>query len=177
MYVEQAKCYSAMGDAYRVAFDLDIAEEMYRAAMKLNIKHKSYEALAGDYINIGVVYNARERYDVALSWYNDAINIGEKIDSLLCKAIALKKIALCYQQQCNLPKAINKYNLAYKAYAEIGNRITSYNVCYTKLLRYKSLFKRAGILSQFNLFTKSYLDIFWWRNSFFNERERGFISY
>ena len=54
------------------------------------------------------------------SYYGDAIEISKRISNEKTKATALKKIALCYQQQGLVSEAIRNYNLSAKIYKSLN---------------------------------------------------------
>ncbi len=96
----------------------------YEEALSLFKKCLTYkgnrEIVYGSYINIGGIYSHLKDYDASNSYFEKALQLGEKNKSYQAIAVIKLNMAGNFQEQEDLDKAISLYNEAIKVSDENG---------------------------------------------------------
>lgn len=119
--VEWAITFDAIGDAYRLQNNTEMAERLYKTAMdmKMTVLGKDHLSLANSYDRLGTIALARNNNEEAESYFRDSLATTERIQPPEHPQVysRLDKLARCLIKEGKLDEAEQLYSRATKLWS------------------------------------------------------------
>ncbi|MEZ4851212.1 MAG: tetratricopeptide repeat protein [Bacteroidia bacterium] len=101
--------YIALGLSYLHKHELKLAEDFFLQSLPIQIQRKDSFRLGGLKVNLGNVYSEMGKYDLALSYYQEALDVLEPINHKPYIRNALANIGAVYASQGLYPQALDLF--------------------------------------------------------------------
>lgn len=101
---------------------ISLGKGIIKAEAKGSLAVKAKKLLAGCYNNIGIVYNAKGNYKVAIEYYLMSLKIAEELGDKAAIASCYGNIGVIHFYQRSYEKTLECYGKALKIYNETGDK-------------------------------------------------------
>ena len=119
-----SQAYWKLGLSFLEHYDFDLAHDCFETASELlsNSKETELTMLVLDYK--GRVELLMGEFDMALSTYQKALDVSEKLDDQLNSADVINNIAYIYFSQDELDKSLDYFENARRRYVQLGDSLS-----------------------------------------------------
>lgn len=119
-----SQAYWKLGLSFLEHYDFDLAHDCFETASELlsNSKETELTMLVLDYK--GRVELLMGEFDMALSTYQKALDVSEKLDDQLNSADVINNIAYIYFSQDELDKSLDYFENARRRYVQLGDTLS-----------------------------------------------------
>ena len=132
---QQGLSYNTLGNILQYQSKLDSSLIYTKKSLIYRLKDKDSIGIADSYNNIGIVYDQKSEYALALENYFKALKIYENKRQFDKEAMVASNIGVVYKAQKEYKKSLDYYLLAYRLYKKLhhdfGKTVTSGNIAST----------------------------------------------
>ena len=136
---EYARAANRLGMVYRLAGAFESAEEAHYRAKNLAQKHQWSAVLAETLGNLGMVYEGKDRFDLALEHHADALKLLDRDEKHRFEAACVRRqIGLCLLRKGDIPRALEAFQNAFDDFEQQKETVMQSRVLNDMTLAYQA---------------------------------------